>query len=992
MNTQQGASPPDPGRAAPAARLGWSHRLAAALESGLSRAAGFGYRRPWPVIAGALLLSLLAYGGARRLSLDGDLAKLLPESFPSVTGLDELRRRFGGIGYVCVVARDDDPAQLERLAEELSPALEALPQVRYVEKRRPVEFFTERALFYLDTPTLERLAGQLEARLRWEKRRRNPLYVDLEDAEPPPLELAELAPAGAGKGAQGWLAAQLERPYTLDPERRMLVLLVKPMRTAANLDDARDVVKAVEGVLAGFDRSSYAPSLRLDLTGRYVKRVDQQRQLQGDLGLASSLALLLMLAYLALHFRRADTVALVLLPLGLGLLWTLGLGGLAFGTLNVLTGFIGAILMGLGIDHGIHLMTRFLSESSEGDESEEDRVRRAFGSTGRAVAVAAVTTTVAFAGLAISEFRAFREFGLLAAGGMMLVLLAYTAVLPALLGLRARWLRREMVPRPVSASAFSKGLRRWAPVLAWGSFVLTFLLVLEGRSLRFDYDFSALEDGQMPSFRLDHEVNRVLGYSQTPVVVLTDDEDSERAVAAALRQRKQQLGERSTVDFVATTADLVPEDQATKAELLARLERSLRQIRPSWLEEDQRKQLAQARTMVQARPFARRDLPVEVRRQFAGAATETGQGFVLVFPSISLSDGVKVRQFAQELRGLRLQDGRELTASGEAMILADILHMVGREAPPVLLATLGLVFLSLLLMMGSLRDTLLCLLPAVGGLAATLGVMAMGDMRLNYLNIVMVPVLFGLGVDGGAHMVTRQRAGAGAGGYDETARAVSGAILTTALGFGSLLLADHPGLNSLARLALLGLACNLLASLVALPALLALPASDRGPRVGTERWRRFVEELSTVGKAGFSPVAPGTLGALAALPAGWLLSRVASGGLRVSFAAALGLLGVGVVSLYLRGRSQEDPSEVVLDEFLGVLLAFAFVPWSLGWVLAAFLLFRALDIWKPWPIRWVDRRVHGGLGVVGDDLLAGLAAGLLLGGLHAYGLGQGWWA
>ena len=154
--------------------------------------------------------------------------------------------------------------------------------------------------------------------------------------------------------------------------------------------------------------------------------------------------------------------------------------------------------------------------------------------------------------------------------------------------------------------------------------------------------------------------------------------------------------------------------------------------------------------------------------------------------------------------------------------------------------------------------------------------------------------------------------------------------------------------------------------------------------------------LLTVGGLGRSPIAPGSLGALPAIPVAALLqdSHWSSW---FALCLFLSVSGVIQVTFYLNEKSQRirhpnsknshDPQEVVLDEFIGCLIALAFVPWSWPWVLAAYLLFRIFDILKPGPIRWVDRNLTGGMGVIGDDVMAGLAAGLLL--LGATGFWQG---
>ena len=137
----------------------------------------------------------------------------------------------------------------------------------------------------------------------------------------------------------------------------------------------------------------------------------------------------LVIVYVVFHFRGPRAIPLIVGPLAIGLTWTFGLASLIFGVLNILTAFVGAILLGLGIDHGIHFLERFEAERVEGADVEQ-AIRTTFTNTGRAVVLAGLTTAVGFAGLAISEFRAFREFGVVAAAGVISVCLLYTSPSP----------------------------------------------------------------------------------------------------------------------------------------------------------------------------------------------------------------------------------------------------------------------------------------------------------------------------------------------------------------------------------------------------------------------------------------------------------------------------------------------------------------------------------------------------------------------------------
>jgi phosphatidylglycerophosphatase A len=147
--------------------------------------------------------------------------------------------------------------------------------------------------------------------------------------------------------------------------------------------------------------------------------------------------------------------------------------------------------------------------------------------------------------------------------------------------------------------------------------------------------------------------------------------------------------------------------------------------------------------------------------------------------------------------------------------------------------------------------------------------------------------------------------------------------------------------------------------------------------------RTLASDLATCFGAGLSPRGGGTVGALVALPFAWGLAALPLGP-RLGVVAALTALSFPVAHAYAAGRvSSLDPQEVVLDEWIGVLIPLAVVPFELAWVAAAFGLFRALDILKPGPVGWADRRVKGPVGVMLDDIVAGLIAAAVLAGLRA---------
>jgi phosphatidylglycerophosphatase A len=128
---------------------------------------------------------------------------------------------------------------------------------------------------------------------------------------------------------------------------------------------------------------------------------------------------------------------------------------------------------------------------------------------------------------------------------------------------------------------------------------------------------------------------------------------------------------------------------------------------------------------------------------------------------------------------------------------------------------------------------------------------------------------------------------------------------------------------------------------------------------------------------GLAPRAPGTLGTLPALPLYWWIKNWPLAWY-ILLVLALFLVGVWACQVTARDLGIKDPSCVVWDEFVGFLVTMVVAPSGWGWLLGGFILFRLFDIWKPWPIRVLDRRVSGGLGIMLDDVVAGIFAAFVL--------------
>jgi phosphatidylglycerophosphatase A len=148
--------------------------------------------------------------------------------------------------------------------------------------------------------------------------------------------------------------------------------------------------------------------------------------------------------------------------------------------------------------------------------------------------------------------------------------------------------------------------------------------------------------------------------------------------------------------------------------------------------------------------------------------------------------------------------------------------------------------------------------------------------------------------------------------------------------------------------------------------------------------RKWIEELgvlwATFFYTGRSPKAPGTMGSLAALPLAWVVWPLGwVWGWWIT--AGVFLSGWLAATVVVKRTGNTDHQSIVIDEVVGILLTTSIAPHEWGWYFVAFILFRLFDIWKPWPVRWVDRRWKSALGTMMDDALAAVMATAVLWGV-----------
>lgn len=153
------------------------------------------------------------------------------------------------------------------------------------------------------------------------------------------------------------------------------------------------------------------------------------------------------------------------------------------------------------------------------------------------------------------------------------------------------------------------------------------------------------------------------------------------------------------------------------------------------------------------------------------------------------------------------------------------------------------------------------------------------------------------------------------------------------------------------------------------------------PPVPSSLWTNPLHFIAFGFGSGALPVAPGTFGTLIAIPF-YLAVAPLSMTLYMAFLLLTITMSVLICDRVSKDTQTQDHQGMCLDEIIGFFVTMTGVPAQSTWIIAGFLLFRLFDIWKPWPINWIDKNIHGGFGMILDDILAGIAACALLHIIH----------
>ncbi|MCL7423258.1 MAG: MMPL family transporter [Methylobacter sp.] len=663
-----------------------------------------------------------------------------------------------------------------------------------------------------------------------------------------------------------WQQLLTEESFGRDQTRRLII--AKPRMDYDELMPAQKPMAYLRGLVS--EATSQYPGVTLALTGEVALEHEEMETVNQGMVVSSIVSLLLVCTTLWLGLRSFRLLLATFVSLIVGLVLTAGFAALTIGHLNLISVAFAVLYIGLGVDFATHLCLRYQECRQQGLVADE-AILHSMNTVGRSLFLCALTTAIGFFAFIPTDFKGVSELGIISGAGMFIGLAVSLCLLPALLKIMPlRTLpskRRAELPSWVYSFPFrhARAIRVSALILAiLASFTLTqvtfdaasvnlrdpktesviaFKKLLQSKT---DSPFvlSALTDSQAEADRLADDFGRLPSVHEA--VTLSDmvpglqdekldiidnlnlimpgqldrfehppERSDVRAALIKLGDALQQAIKRPSpgvsnellVKLYGDVRDFVQHADSLEkpAALYAQMEHSLFKLLP--------RTMLMLRDGLTASAFGIADIPDAIRAQWVGDGNVYR---VLVMPEHDLNSPEHLKTFVNEtldtyssVFGLPIGE----VTSGQAVVKAFIQAFSG---------ALLLIALLLLLLTRSLKSTLLIITPLLLAALLTAACNVLLNNPFNFANIIVLPLLLGMGVDSGIHMVHRlQHPQSDAVDLlqSSSARGVFFSALTTLCSFSSLAFNSHVGTASMGLLLSIGIALTIICSLLVLPAL-----------------------------------------------------------------------------------------------------------------------------------------------------------------------------
>ena len=870
-----------------------------------------------------ILAGLSIWVTGEKLTFKTGRGDLVAKGLPYVKLYEEYRDQFEDLEGMVIVAESESPEKMAEFAETLAAKLKVRPDLfSQVIYKFDTSYFRSRFLLYLDPPDLESLQTKLEEHQNFIESVNaspglNPLLNEInreissgmvdslmtdflggDDAEEEEkkndkndlnllIRIIKEMNRSLKKNyhyKSPWQSlfnsgeeSLREKGYLVSKNEKLLFILAVPNEDETSFTGYKDSVYSARELIAEVKKDF--PSISVGLTGEDVISTDEMITTQKDVELASKIALGGVALLFIIAFKGIVKPLLAVFSLLIALAWSLGFTSLTVGHLNILSVVFTTILIGLGIDFGIHILERYKEERKEGDDIST-ALQKTLQGTGQGNFSGAITTAMAFGAMVLTDFIGIVELGWIAGWGILFCMIAMVLLLPALVTLEEKWRKpvyTKSVEKPITASiSWLDRFFSHYKLIITACCLLVLVSSLALRTAHFDYNLLNLQTKGTEAVKYEMRILENAGRSAWSAAMLADTLEE-------VRQKETQLKTLPTIENVESIAAMVPKHQEENLQYvrenlspllselyveeedesfsLKALTKTLKRIRfklqgregkedkvtqaareidkffkevesveedlaEAQLQEfseelfvDYRGLMADLKKNAEPKLVEISEIPKSLRDRYI---SKQGKYLITIFPSVDIWNLDERNRYLKDLRSV----DANVTGSAVHMFNSTRLMTEGYINGGIYAMTAIIIYV--FIVFRNPRTVFFILLPVIAGSIWTVGIMELTGLKLNMANLVILPLILGIGVVNGIHITHRYREEKDKNSVvlgKSTGQAVILSSLTTMIGFGSMMVADHYGVFSLGLVLTLGVFCCLVASITFLPALLKLSAA-----------------------------------------------------------------------------------------------------------------------------------------------------------------------
>ncbi|HOJ49903.1 MAG TPA: MMPL family transporter [Spirochaetota bacterium] len=719
---------------------------------------------------------------------------------------------------------------LKKFADEISKELEKEKDfIKYVEYKFRTNYIKDHILYFIDIPDLVDIKDRIKKKIDYERRKKilsssifveEPVSLDFSDIQKKYEKTTKVIKIT--KKTDFFEKANETYEYYINDDGDRLLLLIKPSKESTDVGFAEQLVdKARE--IAQKIKKNYPEELFIDYTGRYVKKIEDAKIINRDLKIITPLAFFLIMLSVLIYFKRLRSILVVGIPLASGLVWATGVVKLTIGYFNIVTGFLIGILSGLGVNFAVNLFSRYVEERNRGKDILE-ALKTTFETTFMSNLTATTTTAAAFLTLTISGFKGFSQFGVTAGLGMLLMLLgilfAFSAIV--IISDKINPMKQQKLFKNVDLHK-NKRIKGYKIIVGFG-LIFTFISFIGIFKVHFNADFYKLAAENTIGKKLEKKAEELIKMSLWPVTIYTKNWETMKELSNYINELKDEY-KITTLDKIDSLANYEPENQEEKRKVMLEIKDLLRDSVLNKLKGEEKNKVERLREMVDADFVRLSNVPYEIKRQFEGNVPGY---FLFYYPksNLSMSKISTIKMFVKDLNLIKEKfKDKEIIIASDAIMFDDVLTLINKEAPYII----TLVILSLLILLWldfkSIKEVLTSLFPLTCGILWIFGWAYIFNLEFNYFNVVMFPVIMGIGIDYGVHLLHRYKE---EGKHNilfilrTTGIAIAIGGITDIFGFGTLLFAKYKGLATMGQIAIAGITSCLSAGTLFLSSLLEL--------------------------------------------------------------------------------------------------------------------------------------------------------------------------